>query len=76
MLADGSTVVERSVTEHNLLAASKVYRNVTLGELGSLLEVPPEQVRCVSLPCAHHATDSMPRATPAAGGKGGGTHDQ
>ncbi len=33
--------MERAVTEHNLLAASKLYNNITFTELGALLEVDP-----------------------------------
>ena len=33
--------MERAVTEHNLLAASKLYNNITFSELGALLEVDP-----------------------------------
>lgn len=39
--ADGSSILERAVTEHNLLAASKLYNNITFTELGALLEVDP-----------------------------------
>jgi len=39
LLADGSTVLDRAVIEHNLLAASKLYNNITFEELGSLLEI-------------------------------------
>jgi COP9 signalosome complex subunit 4 len=38
---DGSTILERAVTEHNLLSASKLYNNITFEELGALLEIPP-----------------------------------
>jgi COP9 signalosome complex subunit 4 len=37
----GSTILERAVTEHNLLSASKLYNNITFEELGALLEIPP-----------------------------------
>ncbi|KYQ90987.1 proteasome component region PCI domain-containing protein [Tieghemostelium lacteum] len=38
--SDGSTVLDRSIIEHNLLSASKLYNNITFDELGSLLEIP------------------------------------
>eukprot|EP00976_Prorocentrum_cordatum_P089812 1187857-Prorocentrum_minimum.AAC.5 len=38
-LADGSTVLDRAVTEHNLLSASKLYKNISFMELGSLLGI-------------------------------------
>eukprot|EP00743_Colponemidia_sp_Colp-15_P004745 GILK01005110.1.p1 GENE.GILK01005110.1~~GILK01005110.1.p1 ORF type:complete len:412 (+),score=83.92 GILK01005110.1:49-1236(+) len=42
-LEDGYTVLERAVIEHNLLAASKIYNNITFVELGALLEIPPQK---------------------------------
>jgi COP9 signalosome complex subunit 4 len=38
-LGDGTTVLDRSVTEHNLLSASKLYKNISFQELGSLLGI-------------------------------------
>ena len=38
--ADGSAILDHAVVEHNLLAASKLYNNITLEGLGSLLEIP------------------------------------
>ena len=38
--ADGSNILRRAVTEHNLLSASKLYNNIKFSELGALLEVP------------------------------------
>ena len=38
---DGLTVLDRSVIEHNLAAASKMYNNIQLGELGTLLVRQP-----------------------------------
>ncbi|KAI5290191.1 hypothetical protein KEM54_002252 [Ascosphaera aggregata] len=35
MTGDGSTVLDRAVIEHNLLAASRIYSNVHFNELGS-----------------------------------------
>ncbi|KAG5926827.1 COP9/signalosome complex subunit Csn4 [Claviceps africana] len=35
--SDGSTVLARAVVEHNLLGASRLYRNIGFGALGSLL---------------------------------------
>lgn len=35
--ADGTTVLEKSVIEHNLAAASKLYMNIATGELATLL---------------------------------------
>lgn len=42
-LPDGSTVLDRSVIEHNLEAASKLYNNIRVDELGGLLGVSREK---------------------------------
>jgi len=47
-LADGSTVLDRAVIEHNLLSASKLYNNTTFEELGSLLEISPEKAEKIA----------------------------
>jgi len=47
-LADGSTVLERAVIEHNLLSASKLYNNITFSELGTLLDIAPEKAEKVA----------------------------
>ncbi|KAL9600882.1 MAG: hypothetical protein Q9219_002924 [cf. Caloplaca sp. 3 TL-2023] len=41
--ADGSTVLAKAVTEHNLLSISKLYDNVGIDELASLLGLPIEK---------------------------------
>jgi len=38
-LEDGSTVLDRAVIEHNMLAASKLYANITFDQLGALLGI-------------------------------------
>ncbi|TPX75901.1 hypothetical protein CcCBS67573_g02816 [Chytriomyces confervae] len=38
-LSDGTTVLDRAVIEHNVLAASKIYTTIRFTELGSLLGV-------------------------------------
>ena len=43
LLGGGTTVLDRAVIEHNLLAASKLYNNITFEELGSLLAIGPSQ---------------------------------
>jgi COP9 signalosome complex subunit 4 len=40
LTADGSTILDRAVIEHNLLSASKLYNNISFEELGTLLEIP------------------------------------
>eukprot|EP00741_Cyanophora_paradoxa_P023851 tig00021680_g23038.t1 len=47
-LADGSTVLERAVVEHNLLSASKLYNNITFAELGSLLGIAPDKAERIA----------------------------
>ena len=41
--ADGNTVVERAMLDHNLLGASRMYLNITFDDLGSLLGVSGER---------------------------------
>lgn len=42
-LPDGSTILDRAVMQHNLLSASKLYNNIYIDELASLLGVSPDQ---------------------------------
>ena len=44
MLADGWTILDRAVIQHNILSASKLYYNIALEELGALVGVSPEKV--------------------------------
>nr|XP_020844087.1 COP9 signalosome complex subunit 4 isoform X3 [Phascolarctos cinereus] len=44
--ADGSSILDRAVIEHNLLSASKLYNNITFEELGALLEIPAAKGCC------------------------------
>ncbi|XP_071107972.1 COP9 signalosome complex subunit 4-like [Haliotis cracherodii] len=46
--ADGSTILDRAVIEHNLLSASKLYNNISFEELGSLLEIPPQKAEKIA----------------------------
>ncbi|BFZ03267.1 hypothetical protein BsWGS_06306 [Bradybaena similaris] len=46
--SDGSTILNRAVTEHNLLSASKLYNNISFEELGSLLEIPPSKAEKIA----------------------------
>lgn len=36
-------MLERAVIEHNLLSASKLYKNITFGELGALLAIDADR---------------------------------
>merc|ERR1712142_596688 len=48
LTGDGSTILDHAVIEHNLLAASKLYNNITLEGLGALLEIPAERAERVA----------------------------
>ncbi|KAF2226618.1 PCI domain-containing protein [Elsinoe ampelina] len=43
LTSDGSTVLDKAVLEHNLLAASRLYRNIGVGQLGGMLGVDEER---------------------------------
>ena len=47
-LADGATVLERAVIEHNVLSASKLYENITFEQLGNILEIDAEKAEKVA----------------------------
>jgi len=46
---DNTTVLDRAVTEHNLVAASKLYNNIYLNQLGALLSISEEQAELVAM---------------------------
>lgn len=48
VLPDGSTVLARAVIEHNLAAASRLYTNIYLAELATLLGVPEGQAESIA----------------------------
>jgi len=41
--SDGVSILEQAIREHNLVAASKVYNNISFEQLGSLLGVSTEE---------------------------------
>jgi COP9 signalosome complex subunit 4 len=47
-MPDGSTLIDRAVIEHNLLAASKLYNNIRFNELGALFEISPEKAEKIA----------------------------
>jgi len=47
-LGDGQTVLERAMLQHNVLAASRVYKNMRLPDLASLIEVAPERAEKIA----------------------------
>merc|ERR1719476_1035107 len=48
MMPDGQTVLDRAVLQHNVLAASRVYKNMKLPDLGSLLEVSGDRAEKIA----------------------------
>lgn len=46
--ADGSSILDRAVFEHNLLSASKLYNNITFVELGALLEISADKAERIA----------------------------
>ena len=46
--ADGSRILDHAIVEHNLLAASKLYNNITFEGLGALLEIPSEKAERIA----------------------------
>ena len=48
ILADGATVLDRSVMEHNLLAVSNLYVNISFQQLGLLLSISASQAEHVA----------------------------
>jgi len=47
-LPDGQTVLDRAVLQHNVLAASRVYKNMRLPDLGLLLEVSGDRAEKIA----------------------------
>lgn len=47
-MPDGQTVLLKAILQHNVLAASRVYKNMRLPDLGLLLEVTPERAEKVA----------------------------
>lgn len=47
-LEDGSTVLDRAVTEHNMQAVSKLYANITFDQLGALLGITADKAERVA----------------------------
>lgn len=48
LLPDKSTVLDRAMIEHNLLAASKLYTNISFDELGTLLGIDPRKAEKIA----------------------------
>lgn len=56
----GYTILQRAVIEHNLVAVSKIYTNITFTELGGLLGIPSEKVRRIRLAVFEDVSFVMP----------------
>ena len=48
LLADGLTIPEKAMIQHNLVAVSIVYVNVSLPEVGQLLDIDPSRAEAVA----------------------------
>nr|KAJ0227013.1 hypothetical protein LSAT_V11C100007850 [Lactuca sativa] len=48
ILPDNVTVLDRAMIEHNLLSASKLYTNISFGELGTLLGIAPHKAEKIA----------------------------
>ena len=46
--SDGLTISARAIIEHNVVAASRIYNNVRLVELGTFLQISPQQAEQVA----------------------------
>eukprot|EP00981_Chlorochromonas_danica_P002058 scaffold420_cov169-Ochromonas_danica.AAC.18 len=57
MTADGSTVLQKAIVEYNMLAVSKLYSNIYLSELASILSV--DKRRAEKLACTMIAENRL-----------------
>ena len=59
--ADGSTVLDKAILEHNLVAASKLYQNIPLASLGTLLgtEADRAEVYAATMIESHRLSGSI-----------------
>ncbi|TFJ80129.1 hypothetical protein NSK_008686 [Nannochloropsis salina CCMP1776] len=46
--SDGFTILEKAIIEHNVVAASKVYDNIRISELGRLLKIAEDEAERVA----------------------------
>jgi len=46
-MSDGNTVLDRAIIEHNILSASKIYKNISFEEVGNLLGISSEQAESI-----------------------------
>lgn len=59
--ADGSTVLDKAVLEHNLLAVSRLYQNISTAALGALLGVAEDraEMNCAAMIESNRLTGSI-----------------
>lgn len=48
MAGDGYSLLERAVIEHNMVSVARVYCNISLAELGTLVALEPDRAEKVS----------------------------
>src|SRR5690606_16343631 len=48
VMADGLTIPERAIIEHNMVAASRIYDNIRFSELGTLLGIEAKRAEKVA----------------------------
>ena len=51
-LADGMTIVQFAITQHNIIAVSKIYKNIRVSELAVILDLSAtqtEQIVCTMI---------------------------
>lgn len=63
---DGTSILQRAVLQHNLLAISRIYKCVTFDDVSELLGISPESVeksttRLISTKCLHGRVDQIDR---------------
>ena len=45
--ANGQTVLERALLEHNILALSKIYLNISFEQIGKFLDIPADRAEAI-----------------------------
>lgn len=45
--ADGYTVLEKALLEHNILVLSKIYLNVSFVQIGKFLDIQPQKAELI-----------------------------
>lgn len=53
MAGDGYSILDRAVMEHNMVAVSRIYHNISFAQLAAVLALEPEKAEKVSVVCIH-----------------------